>query len=115
MIEDVVKKILGCRGMVRRADYKAKIIDFEYKIPSIGSGSSTAARSKMEYFVIIVNSWKPLTIIRTSSILDVAAVLDQHLTITGLVTNATLYLKAREIENSIPDVSNHYSQYYSQY
>ena len=48
MIEDVVKQVLGRRGMVRRTDYKAKIIDFEYKIPSIGSRSSTVARSKME-------------------------------------------------------------------
>ena len=31
--------------------------------------------SKMEYFVIIVNSWKPLTVITTRSILDIAAAL----------------------------------------
>ena len=42
-------------------------------------GSRTAATSKMEYFVIIVNGWKPLTIITKSSILDVAAVLDPSL------------------------------------
>ena len=30
----------------------------------------------MEHFVIIVNGWKLLTIIRKSSILDVATVLD---------------------------------------
>ena len=46
-------------------------------------GSRTAATSKMECFVIIVNGWKPLTIITkrsildaARSILDVAAVLD---------------------------------------
>ena len=39
-------------------------------------GSRTAATSMMEPFVIIVNAWKPLTIIRKRSILDVAAVLD---------------------------------------
>ena len=39
-------------------------------------GSRTTATSKMEHFVIIVNGWKPLTIITKSSILDVAAVLD---------------------------------------
>ena len=39
-------------------------------------GYSTAAASKMERFVIIVNAWKPLTIITKHSILDVAAVLD---------------------------------------
>ena len=41
--------------------------------------SRTAATSKMERFVIIVNGWKPLTIITKSSILDVAAVLDPPL------------------------------------
>ena len=45
----------------------------------IRSGSRTAARSKMERFVIIVNGWKPLTIITKHSILDVAAVLDPPL------------------------------------
>ena len=39
-------------------------------------GYRTAAASKMERFVIIVNAWKPLTIITKHSILDVAAVLD---------------------------------------
>ena len=42
-------------------------------------GSRTAATSRMERFVIIVNSWKPLTIITKCSILDVAAVLDPPL------------------------------------
>ena len=42
-------------------------------------GSRTAETSKMEHFVIIVNDWKPLTIIRKSSVLDVAAVLDSPL------------------------------------
>ena len=42
-------------------------------------GSRTAAASKMEHFVIIVNGWKPLTIITKSSILDVATVLDPSL------------------------------------
>ena len=40
--------------------------------------SSTAVTSEMEHFVI-VNDWKPLTIITESSILDVAAVLDPPL------------------------------------
>ena len=43
-------------------------------------GSSTAATSKMEPFVIIVNGFWPLTIITKRSILDVAAVLDPPLT-----------------------------------
>ena len=42
-------------------------------------GHMTAATVKMELFVIIVNCWKPLTIIIKSSILDVASVLDPPL------------------------------------
>ena len=42
-------------------------------------GSRTAATSKMEHFVIIVNGWKTLTIITKRSILDVATVLDPPL------------------------------------
>ena len=41
--------------------------------------SRTVATSKMEYFVIIVNCWKPLTMITKSSILGAAAVLDPPL------------------------------------
>ena len=43
---------------------------------SLRGGSRTAAASTMERFVIILNGWKPLTIITKRSILDVAAVLD---------------------------------------
>ena len=42
-------------------------------------GSRAAATSKMERFVIIVNSFQPLTIITKRSILDVAAVLNPPL------------------------------------
>ena len=42
-------------------------------------GSRTAATSKMERFVIIVNGWKPSTTITKHSILDVAAALDPPL------------------------------------
>ena len=42
-------------------------------------GSRTAATSKMERFVIIINDFQPLTIITKRSILDVAAVLDPPL------------------------------------
>ena len=45
----------------------------------IRGGSRTAATSKMEHFAIIVNGWKPLTIITKCSILDAAAVLDPPL------------------------------------
>ena len=41
--------------------------------------SRAAATSKMDHFVIIANSWKPLTIITKRSILDVAAALDSPL------------------------------------
>ena len=47
----------------------------------IRDGSRAARTSKMERFVIIVNSWKPLTIITKRSILDVAAALDPPLII----------------------------------
>ena len=42
-------------------------------------GSRAAATSKMERFAIIVNGWKPLTIITKRSILNVAAALDPPL------------------------------------
>ena len=42
-------------------------------------GSRTATASKMERLVIMVNSWKPLTIITKRSILNVATVLDPPL------------------------------------
>ena len=47
----------------------------------------TVATSKMERFVIIVNGWKPLTIIRKRSILDVPVSLDPVLNIEGLTLN----------------------------
>ena len=42
-------------------------------------GSGTPATSKMEDLVLIVNSWRSLTIITKSFLLDVAAVLDPPL------------------------------------
>ena len=39
----------------------------------------------MEHFMIIVNGWKLLTIIKRNSILDVVAVLDPHLEILNLL------------------------------
>ena len=47
-------------------------------------GSRTAATSKMERFVIIVNGFQPLTIIIKCSILNVAAVLDPPLLLPTL-------------------------------
>ena len=49
-------------------------------------GSRTAATSKMERFVIIVNGWKPLTITIKCSILDVVAVLDPPLPLQQCVS-----------------------------
>ena len=45
-------------------------------------GSRAAATSKMERFEIIVNGWKPLTIITKLSILEGAAALDPPLAFT---------------------------------
>ena len=49
--------------------------------------SRTAATSKGDFFVIIVNSQKPLIIITKSSTLDVEAVLDPPLGMDKLVNN----------------------------
>ena len=46
---------------------------------TLRGGSSVAAASKMERFVIIVQGWKPLTIITKHSILNAAAALDPSL------------------------------------
>ena len=51
----------------------------KYQIHISRAGSRTPATFKMERFVIIVNGWKPLTIITKCSILDVAAFLDPPL------------------------------------
>ena len=50
-------------------------------------GSRIAATSKVERFVIIVNGWKPLTIITKHSILAVAAALDPPLIYCDLNLN----------------------------
>ena len=49
------------------------------QIQSSRGGSRAAAASKMECFVIVVNSFQPLTIITKHSILVVAAALDPPL------------------------------------
>ena len=49
-------------------------------------GSRTAATSKVKLFVIIVNDWKPLTIITKHSILGVAAASDSSYTVVVLET-----------------------------
>ena len=56
-------------------------------IDNVRDGSRTAATSKMEHFVIIVNGFQPLTIITKRSILDVAAVLDPLLNVADTSTD----------------------------
>ena len=55
-------------------------------------GSRAAATAKMECFVLIVNCWKPLTIITKPSILAVAATLDPSL--LGLSASKSISIKA---------------------
>ena len=58
-------------------------------------GSRTAATSKMELFVIVVNGWKPLNIITKRSILGVSAVLDPPLD-KGFFSKFILVTRPRE-------------------
>ena len=54
----------------------------------------------MERFVIIVNGWKPLTIITKLSILDVAAVLDPPLHINMMFFRSKVFKNFLELKNS---------------
>ena len=67
------------RNYVDLQNYTKIILQYAKIILYIRGGSRTAAASKVELFVIIVNGSKPLTIITKSSTLDVAAVLDPPL------------------------------------
>ena len=58
---------------------KSNIIFYLKKDDINAAGSRTAARSKVEIFVAIVNGWKPLTLVIKSFISNVAAVLDPSL------------------------------------
>ena len=60
------------------ANMSVQIFGF-LKFKKSRDGFRTAATSKGEPFVVIVNGWKPLTIITKSFTLDVAAVLDPPL------------------------------------
>ena len=44
----------------------------------------------MEHFVVIVNGWKPLTVITKRSILDVAASLDPSMNLSGKISYCLL-------------------------
>ena len=56
-------------------------------------GSRTAAASKMELFVIIVNGFQPLSIITKCSILDVTSDLDPPLIPIAFITSAFILFK----------------------
>ena len=58
-------------------------------------GSRAAATSKMECFVIIVNSFQPLTIIIKHSIVDVAAALDPPLPWRKRKSTYTIIIKTK--------------------
>ena len=62
-------------------------------------GSRTAATSKMERFVIIVNGFEPLTIITKCSILDFPAALDPPL-IPVLPSLPIKYYFHREVQKT---------------
>ena len=58
----------------------ASVTNFSLIVFSLSDKFHHSSQSKMELFVIIVNSWKQLTIVTKCFILDVAAVLDPPLT-----------------------------------
>ena len=69
-------------------------------------GSRFAATSKMERFVIIVNSWKPLTGIIKRSILDVAAALDSPLLKSNLLVFYSNYFSQNFAVHNCHKISN---------
>ena len=68
-------------------------------------GSRTAATSKMELFVIIINGFQPLTFITKCSILDAAAVLDPPLQI-DLLASTEIPKKYIDVPENY-DLNNH--------
>ena len=76
------------------------ILNVKKMLSKTRGGSRTAATSKIESFVIIVNGWNPLTIITKRSILDVAAALDpplKRLTKAHCVIGITFHKKVKPI------------------
>ena len=69
-----------------------RLIGHQPRISVRRGGSRTAASSKMEHFVIIVNGWKPLTIITKRSILDIAAVLDPPQCLREVLSHLVTYI-----------------------
>ena len=82
-----------------RSEKTSKLFLFDTVHWLLIGGSRTAATSKKERFVIIVNGWKPLTIITKYSILDVASVLDPPLTthFRWTITSAAIYIENKNI------------------
>ena len=72
----IIAAIMTHRDLLQMAGEK---IQNRKRVWKFRGGSRVAAASKMECFVIIVNSFQPLTIITKHSILDVAAALDPPL------------------------------------
>ena len=73
-----------------------------YSDSIVRGGSRTAATSKMERFVIIINDFQPLTIITKCSILVVAAVLDPPLIVlfnSNSLKKCQSIFKARQMQN----------------
>ena len=71
-------------------------LKYELDLGECRGESRTAAISKMELFVIIVNGWKPLTIIKKCSILDIIAVINpprNRLSFTALLYVLTQCLR----------------------
>ena len=75
LVDHVIVKAKAFLFFIKSIIYFTNLQSTAFKHQHKG-GSRSAATSKMERFVIIVNGWKPLTIITNRSILDVAAVLD---------------------------------------
>ena len=89
IVWDEFKPVLHPEFFTHNSTYIYCVQEWNWK-PSISGRSRTAATSKMEHFVIIVNGWKPLTIITKCSILDVAAAPDLPLSI--LVVSLSIFL-----------------------
>ena len=71
-------KLVNSKTDKNRAPYVKQRNQSVFSLISIG-GSRTAATSNIEHFVIIVNGFQSLTIVTTTSILDVAAILGRPL------------------------------------
>ena len=83
--------------MVHTLAYQDKL--GKYDLARFRGGPRTAATSKMELFMIIVNGWKPLTIITKSSILDVVAVLDPPLRLVMDYQTKCDYVESLKVSN----------------